>query len=228
MALNIIIDIILVGILIAGAAIGIVKGFVKVVSKPLKPILALVIAFSLASPVATGIVEPIINEPVANQISGFLYENCSQITPDNLQESLPTLVRFAATLAGIDVDSLIGEDGDIIAVLVENLVTPIVHIVAVAASFVLVYILSRLLLWLLFMLIDAVFNAGVFKAFNKILGFLTCFLLAIFAAWSFVSVFEYVIHFPALAETQAVTEFSGGFVYNFFKQYNPVELLLSF
>ncbi len=228
MVLNVIIDIILAGILIAGAAIGIVKGFIKVISKPIKPILAIVIAFSLASPVATGIIEPIINEPVANQISGFLYENCEQLNPDNLKESLPTIVKFAATLAGIDVESLIGEDGDAIAVIVENLVTPIVHIIAVAVAFVLMYLLARLLLWLVFMLIDAIFNAGVFKAFNKALGFLTCFILAVFIAWGFVSVFEYVIHFPALADNAAVAEFTGGFIYNFFKQYNPVELLLSF
>ena len=221
MALNIIFDILLVVILVGGAVVGILKGFIKILSRPLKPILSIVIAMGLCSVVSSAIVEPIISEPVSNQISGFLYENCDNLTPENFDEELPTLIKFAATTAGINVNEILHEGEDVIKSVVDSLISPVV-------AFVLVYIAARLLVSLAFWVINAVFNAGVFGVLNKTLGFITSFLLAIFISWAFVSVVEYVIHFPAFADSALVADFTGGFFYNLFKQYNPVELLLSF
>ncbi len=228
MALNIILDILIVGILIGGGAIGIVRGFIKILAKPLKPILAIVIAMSLCSAVSAAIVEPIISEPVSNQISGFLYENCENITPDNLEEELPTLIKIAATTVGIDVSEIVGDGEDVIKSVIDTLIAPVVGIISTIVAFILVYAASRLLVSLAFWIINAVFNAGVFGVLNKVLGFVTSFLMAIFVSWALVSVVEYVIHFPAFADSAMTAEFTGGFVYNLFKQYNPVELLLSF
>ena len=228
MALNIIFDILLVVILVGGAVVGILKGFIKILSRPLKPILSIVIAMGLCSVVSSAIVEPIISEPVSNQISGFLYENCDNLTPENFDEELPTLIKFAATTAGINVNEILHEGEDVIKSVVDSLISPVVTIISTIVAFVLVYIAARLLVSLAFWVINAVFNAGVFGVLNKTLGFITSFLLAIFISWAFVSVVEYVIHFPAFADSALVADFTGGFFYNLFKQYNPVELLLSF
>lgn len=228
MALNIIFDILLVGILLGGAILGILKGFIKILSKPLKPIFSIVIALSLCGAVASAIVEPIISEPVSNQISGFLYENCENLTPENFEEELPTLIRFAATTAGIDVNELLSEGEDVVKSVVDTLIAPVIRIISTIVAFVLIYIAARLLVSLAFCIINAVFNAGVFKVLNKTLGFITSFLMAVFISWAFVSVIEYVIHFPAFVDSALVEDFTGGAIYNLFKQYNPVELLLSF
>lgn len=228
MTLNIIVDIVLVGIIITGMVIGIVKGFIKIIAKPLKPLLALAIALSLANALAVGFVEPVINEPIANQISGFLHDNCDMLNPENINESLPTLIKFAATLAGIDLEALVSDGESAIQVIVDTLVAPVVHIIAVAISFLIIYFISRILLSLVFALINAVFNAGAFRPLNKLLGLLTSFLLSVFVSWALVTAFEYVIHLPSFAENEMIMEFTGGAVYKIFKQYNPVELLLSF
>lgn len=228
MALNIILDVLLVGILIGGGAVGIVRGFIKILAKPLKPILAIVIAMSICGAVSSAIVEPIISEPVSNQISGFLYENCKELTPDNLEEELPTLIKIAAATAGVDIGEIVKDGEDVIKSVVDSLITPVVSIISTIVAFVLVYIAARLLVSLAFWVINAVFNAGVFGVLNKMLGFVTSLLMAVFVSWALVSLVEYVIHFPAFADSAVVADFTGGFVYNLFKQYNPVELLLSF
>jgi hypothetical protein len=86
----------------------------------------------------------------------------------------------------------------------------------------------KLLISLLFSVANSVFDHGVFGVLNRVLGCVTSGLLAIFTAWALVSVFEYVIHFPAIEGSEVLSNFTGGFIYNLFRQYNPVELLLSF
>ena len=228
MALNIILDLVLLAIIISGVLIGAKKGFVKIMSKPLKPLLAILLAFICADPIATGLIEPIISEPVVNQINNFLYDNCAGLTSESLVEELPTLIKLAAMITGLDLSTL-AEDGEgAITALVEQLAFPVVHIIAVAVAFVIVFIVVRLLLALLFSVANSVFDTGALKVPNRILGCLACSFLSLFVAWGVVSLFEYVIHFPRIAEIEAVQNFTGGLIYNYFKQYNPVELLLSF
>lgn len=227
MALNIILDILLVAILAGGIAFGIKRGFINILARPLRSLLALALAYALASPVGSGLIVPLLSEPLINQISGFLYDNCAHITPDNTEE-LPTLIKLAANLAGVDVTALGDSTDDILASVVESLAMPIVNIIATLVAFVLLFIIFKLLFSLLLSVANSVFGKGVFGVFNKVLGCITSGLLAIFVAWAFVSVFEYVIHFPAIVDVPALSKFTGGFIYRMFKQYNPVELLLSF
>ena len=227
MALNIILEILLVAILAGGIALGIKRGFINILAKPLRSLLALSLAYALASPVGSGVIAPLVSEPLINQISGFLYENCSHITPENTDE-LPTLIKLAANLVGVDVTALGNNTEEILASAVESLAIPIVNIISTLVAFVLLFIILKLLFSLLFSVANSVFGKGFFGVFNKVLGCITSGLLAVFVAWAFVSVFEYVIHFPAIVNTPAVSKFTGGFIYTLFKQYNPVELLLSF
>ena len=62
--------------------------------------------------------------------------------------------------------------------------------------------------------------------FNSFYGSVA--LRAMYRNLDLVSVVEYVIHFPAFVDSALVSDFTGGAIYNLFKQYNPVELLLSF
>ena len=102
MVLNIILDLVLVGILVGGMIIGLKNGFVKAIEKPLKPIFSLGFALAFSRAFAAWVVEPIISEPVFNRISGFLYDHCTNLSPEITVDELPTLIKLAASLSGVD------------------------------------------------------------------------------------------------------------------------------
>ena len=212
---KIILDIILVAILVGGIVLGIKQGFVRVVTKPLRSIVALALAFSAASPVGHALIAPLIGEPIIERITSFLYENYSHITSENTSE-LPTFIKMVASIMNVDLSALGGDANDIIGSIVESLTMPIVNIISAVIAFVILVIVLRILLKLVFSLIDKIFQKGVLGVLNKILGCIVCTLIAIFVVWMLVLVLGYVFHV------------SGGFIFEFFKKYNPVELLLSF
>ena len=105
---KILIDVIVSLIVVAGAVFGIKRGFLITVARPIKWFAALFIAFSLCTPVAQGIIKPLIDAPITNQISGYLLEKCADITAENASEKLPTLLKIAAGIAGVDVGAIEG------------------------------------------------------------------------------------------------------------------------
>ena len=228
MILNVIFDLLLVGILVGGMIIGLKSGFVKAISKPLKPIFSVGFAFAFSRSFAAWVVEPIIIDPLFSWISQFLYDNCTNLSPETTVDELPTLVRLAASLSGVDLNSIAGGSEDVISSLVAELTLPLVHIVASVISFVLLLVIARLLLMLVFAIVNKVCEAGALKVVNRVLGCIVCVFFAIFVAWGIVSTFGYVLTLPSLAESELVKSFTGGFIYNLFKQYNPIGLLLSF
>jgi hypothetical protein len=85
-----------------------------------------------------------------------------------------------------------------------------------------------LALSLILAILKAVFSHGAFGALNKAAGFLFGAAFSTLLAWGVAVVFEYVIHLPTFASAEWAMNFDGGFVYDFFNTYNPIELLLSF
>ena len=213
--LPIILDIILVAILVGGIVLGIKKGFVRVVTKPLRSLVAFAIAFTTASPIGHALIAPLISKPIIDGITSFLYENYSHITAENTDE-LPTFIKLVAGLMNVDLSTLGANTNEIIGSVAESLTMPIVNIISALLAFVILVVLLKLLLKLVFSLIDKIFQKGVLGVLNKVLGCIVCTLIAIFVAWILVLVLDGIFHL------------SGGFIFNLFKQYNPVELLLSF
>ena len=109
MFINMLFDIILVGILLAGALIGAKNGFVDTVARPVKFILAIVLAFALARSVGTFLVEPLIGPAISHKLSAILIEKYSGITAANAASDLPTLVKIAAGICGIDIQQIATE-----------------------------------------------------------------------------------------------------------------------
>ena len=72
------------------------------------------------------------------------------------------------------------------------------------------------------------FETGMLGVLNKTLGFIFSTAFAIIISWAVASVFTYVISMPVFDEVQWIQEFSGGYVYGFFKTLNPIDILLSF
>jgi hypothetical protein len=86
-------------------------------AKPVKLILSLVIAISLCVTFAEGVIMPIIEKPITNYIYEFLVENCPEINIENVAEELPTVLKMAAGMYGIDLEEIVAQNAgrDILA-----------------------------------------------------------------------------------------------------------------
>ncbi len=227
---NIIVDIVLILVVLAGFILGIKRGFIKTVAKPVKLALAIVIAFSFAAPASEAFIEPTVKEPISNQIEGVLLEKSETLTPENMNEELPTLLKIAATVFNIQIDgvSADADSEEIIAQIVDKLISPAVHIISTAIAFLVLYIVSNIALSILLSILNSVFDTGFVGTVNKILGAVFSTALFVIFAWLLTLLFTYIIHAPALAQQEWVKNFDGGFVYDFFNKFNPIDWLLSF
>ncbi len=230
MIANIIWDVILAGLLIAGIVIGIKKGFVSTVAKPVKFIAAIVLALFLAAPIGGALVKPIIGPAISNKISDALIEEYSDITAETASEELPTLIKAAAGICGIDIsDVASASDGEeVIISIVDSVTTPVVDLMATVIGFIILYFVLKILLSLLMSFINSMVDRGVVGAVNKILGCVFTLILAVCAAWVLTSLTEFILNIPIIAKAEWVGEFTGGPIYRFFKSLSPVDLLLSF
>lgn len=226
---KIIVDILITAILAAGIVMGIRRGFFLTATKFVKWFAALAIAFSLSGAVATAIIEPLIEDPMTNQISDYLADKCDNLTPDNVEDELPTVLKLAAKIVDVDLKSFEEESGEsFITQLVEKLADPVIHLFAVVLAFFLLYILSKILLSIMIALLNNLFKHGVLGVCNKILGCVFCGFIAFIAAWIFVLLFSYVINVPFIEKAAWARNFDGGFLYDFFKRMSPLDVLLGF
>lgn len=230
MFITILFDIILVGILFAGGFMGIKKGFMGTIAKPVKIILTLVLAFSLAGVVGTLIVEPIIGPAISHKLTDILIEKYSDVTAATANEKLPTLVKFAASMCGVSVESVATEaDGvRVIEAIAQSVTAPVVKIMGRILGFVIAYFLSKVLVHYLMKYVDTLINKGVAGRVNKTIGCIFTLFLAIAACWAFTSFFEFIFNIPVIAATKGVSRFNGGWIYNLFRSISPLDLLLSF
>jgi uncharacterized membrane protein required for colicin V production len=127
---------------------GIKRGFVKTVAKPVKIILTLIIAFSFASSFSEKTVEPRIGPSISNQVEDYILEKCGDLTPDNLDEELPTLLKISAGIFDIDIDEVMSESSaeGVVSAIIEVLVSPVVRVVSIIISFVILCLISSIVL----------------------------------------------------------------------------------
>lgn len=227
--MQIVIEIILCAIIVAGAFLGVKKGFITIMAKPVKVIASIVLAFIICEGVATNVVVPLIEAPITNYITDFLYANCSGLTAENIEKELPTILKISASAFNIDVKELaIDSEGSVLNSVISELTMPVIEIMAVAIAFVISYVVLRILLWVAFGLINLLFKGGLFGLLNKSLGFVLGTVLSFAAAWAVAVLMEFIFHIPAVSASEVIADFEGGFFYTFFNTYSPIELLLSF
>ena len=230
MALKIIVDLILVAIIAAGVYLGYTRGFARIIARPVKFIASLALAFTACVGFADAIVIPMISAPIQGYVANFLYENCAAVTPENVIEELPTLLKIAAAAFGIDIEAIASGavTAQIIDAIIENLTVPVIRVIGIVLSFVAVYLLGRLGFAIVFFIIEVIFAGGLLGVVNKALGVIFSSLFAIIIAWALAVSLELIFNLPAFASNEFIRSYEGGIVYNFFNTYNPMELLLSF
>lgn len=222
--MSIFVEIILWAIIIVGVALGVKAGFIRMAAKPVKLILSLVLAFALCASFATAVVTPIIEQPITNYIYEFLFENCPELNIDNVAEELPTVLKMAAGMYGIDVEEIVAQNAgrDIIAEITAVLAEPVISIFATIISFVILYFVFKLVVTIALALVDLIFSNGVFGALNKVLGGVSGAIISFAAAWAVAVLVEFLFHINGNGMENA------GILYTFFNTYSPIELLLSF
>ena len=226
---NIIVDVIIAISILIGAFIGFKRGFFYTATKPIKWFAAILLALTLSTTVATSIVQPIIEEPITNQISDYLTEKCDDLTPENAKDELPTLVKLAAGLADIDIDSIDAETtAEFITKTVDKLAKPLVYLLAVIVSFFAIYFISKIALAILLGILNKIFLDGLLGVVNKILGLVIGAFFAFVILWLAVIILGYVLSVPTVAATEFAKSFDGGYIYKFIKSMSPLDLLLSF
>lgn len=227
--MRIIIELLICAIIVFGAVIGMRRGLVGLAAKPVKLVAALVIAFNFCGMIAETAITPLISEPITNYVTEYLYEHCANITSENVMSELPTFIKLAASVAGINIESLAEQNtGAVLEALVQNLTAPVINAASVIIAFVLIYIVTRILFAFVLMLMKGIFRRGVLGLVNKIIGLVFGLALAILAAWAVCALIGIVFDLPAFDSIPMISEFEGGFLYKFFEEHNPVEMLLSF
>ncbi len=219
---SIIVDVVLVAVIIVGVVSGLKRGFVNTVAKPVKFFASFAFAWWTCDSVSLKWIEPLISTPISNQLKDFMYEKCADLTVDNVSSELPTLLKMAAGMFGINVEE-VAQDSvtGVLDAIVNSLTNPIIHIVGIIVSFILCYIAARLVLSLGIMLIDMCLKSGPLGVINKMLGLVFGFAFSVIVAWFLVVIAEFVMGFIGY-------DFDAGYVYNFFSDFNPLDLLLSF
>ena len=227
MLFDIIFDIVLVAILLLGIIIGAKRGFIGTIAKPVRIASSLGLAFVFCEKVGESLIKPMISAPITTQIAEIINQKYAEVTAAT-SGNLPTIIKLAAGLAGINLEELGVEGENYVEALIGMITEPIIAIAATIISFVLLFIVLmlvlRVALWLLNMMIDG----GFVGVINRVIGCIVTFSFALVIVWAIASLTEFVFNIPALADMQAIKDFNGGFVYKFFKGLSPLELLLSF
>lgn len=214
-----VIDGILAGVVVLFAIVGIVRGLFSTLSKPVKIIAAICLTFCIASPVITHWTGPYFTQLFTVRIEEYLLQNFSNLNTDNAVASLPFVLAIFARIAGIDFS---GSDGaltseEIISSLASSISAVIGNYAAVAVTYLALFLIISLLLGLVLSLLNKIFSKGVLGVINRLLGF-------VFG----VSVGVVLSCLVAGIVSSVMPEFVGGFLFEFFKNFNPIAFILSF
>ena len=226
---NLIFDVIIILVLAIAGFIGVKVGFFNILAKPFKYVGAIVITLGFAKPFGNGVIYPMIYKSVSNKVSTFLLAKFSAITEATVEE-LPTLIKFAASLWGLDINTISGEAGtqSLIQNIIDKVMDPVVGVISIVIGGIVLYILSKLLLGLALWLVNSVLDNGAIGVVNKTLGCIFTLIIAFVIVWAVVGCSDFIINIPVIHNTKWGSEFTGGIIYRFFKNLSIVDLLLSF
>ena len=219
---SVIVDIALVLVVLVVMISGARRGFLRTVASPVKFVASVAVAFSYCRELYEKFIDNIIRVPISNQLRDFLYEKCADITPDNVTEELPTLLKMSVGIFDIDLEELASASvSSVLDEIVNSFTDPIVEIVGIIVAFILLYVAAMLLSSLVVAILDFTVSSGFLGVINRALGLIFGSAFGLIIAWGVVAVAEFAMGFVGY-------NFEAGAVYGFFHDLNPLDLLLSF
>ena len=226
MVINIVVDLIILAIFVLFVSIGIRKGFLATVAKPIKLVASIGGALALCRAVSDKFIYSAVSSSMTDRMTAILSEKYSHLTPNDASE-LPTLIRMAAGVVGVDLSSISPTDSYISAV-ISAVTDPFIGIVCVIISFFVTFIFMMLALSFVLWGVNKIVDNGVVGIANRVLGCIFTSLLGFVEVWLIAGLVSIIFGFPSLADKAWVADFDGGFVYNFLRSVSPIDLLLSF
>ena len=223
-----ILDVVLIFIILLGIFLGYKRGFVRTVGRPVKFFATLFCSFRFCSLFSERVLRPLISGPVTRQVADYIRTHCGDVTAENAGETLPTVLKLAAGLFGIDVSEAASRGENVIDSLTSTLTAPVVDIISTVLSFVALLIICTLIFSVVLWLVDLLFRIGPVSIVNKVVGVLFSGAFAFLISWALASLFAFVLDTSLLEGVAWAENFEGGFFYRFLNQYNPLDLILSF
>ena len=226
MGINLIVDGIIILILIIGIILGVKRGFVATVAKPVRIVASIGVSFMLCKPLSVKFVQPWIQKPLTEKWTAFLQEKCGEITAETASTELPGIMKLIAKLFGVDVNAAAEQATTTIVEAIANaLAEPLANLAGVVLSFVALFLVTSIVCWLLFKIIDLIFNIGPLEIVNRIFGLVFGAAFSVIVVWALATGFDYVLTLGFLSNVEFLQGFTGGPVYQLVKQLNPIDLL---
>ena len=228
MFLNVLLDVILILILVGGSYYGYTRGLFRILARPMRFILCLLLSLSLCRVVGEAIIAPLIEAPITNYISEFMLERCVGLSSGAAVEKIPTLMRVAAAAFNVTLDTTAETVGEAVEGIVLSVATPLVSMIATAASFLLLLVISRIAFKFIVDIADGIFNFGIIGSINRFFGVVLSCAFAFFAAWLFAAFTDFLFRTALFDGSELLRDFEGGPIFRFFMSFSPIRLLLSF
>ena len=205
-----ILDGILALIIAVGLFLGYNRGFFETITKPLKIIAAGCLTFMLSNPIITAWTRPLFTEKAYE----WIYTSIMEKLPETgvTEEATPLLIRILAALFGIGNI----EGGATIESFSEALAAPVGNLIATVVTYLGVFLILFIILSVLIAIIGTVVDSGPLKVVDKALGLILGLAISVVLASVVANITNWV-----------APSFTGGFVYNFFKDFDPFSLILS-
>ena len=226
--LAIVIDLLLLGIVALGIYAGIKDGFIKMAAKSFKNIFALIFAYFCCAPFAQFVVSPIIRTPINGLVSDFMYKNMPDVDPTTAANELPTVLKMLASAFGVEVAGEAANGSTYIDTLASTMSEPVVGFIAIIISAIALFFIGKLLFTFVFFLLNKFCAAGLLGKINKALGMVFGAFTFLVTACGVAALISIAFNLPVFDGNELISGFEGGFVYQFFNTFNPIELLLSF
>lgn len=205
-------------VVLAGVIIGLIKGFFSVISVPAKIVGSAAITFVAANPIIDAWTRPFFVSKSYTWINDLLIEKCPDITGADASEKMPLVLKLMASMFKIDVAAL-GEEAttaDLIGKIAEQMSLPCGNLLATVVTYLAIFIVVFLVFSIVTAIIGGFVTSGplavVDKALGLILGAAVSILVCCIAANIISGVSE---------------DIQGGFVYEFFKNFDPFSLVMS-
>ena len=213
-----ILDGVLAVIILIGVFLGYAKGFFSTITKPVKIIGAGCLTYCFANPIIDAWARPFFTEKAYGWINTALLEKAPELSVDTAGKSLPWVLRLIANIFNIDITAA-GESAtseDIISAISSALAVPTGNLIAIAVTYAALFIVLLIILSVLVAIIGTVIDSGPLAVVDKILGLILGTAIAIV-----------VCCIVANLTGNIAKDFTGGFVYEFFKNFDPFSLILS-
>jgi len=201
---DVIIDVILAATVLSGVLFGAYKGVIRVLEIPFKFISSFILALLASAFLSSRVVLPLIEKPVVDKMSAYIVRRCSE------DGEIPLFYRILGVT-----DVSLGGGIDTVA---RELVSPLVTIISVAVTFFVTLIVGKLIISLIFKLLNLVFTVGPLKTASRVLGSVTGFAV-FFLISSLLAALVLLADTVGLLDFGIFKKFDGGFVFKFLTKF---------